>query len=277
MSFIQNKDLLELISALSTVTELPVSVHDTDFNILPGFDFSYRTDFCSEMQKNPEFEQKCRECDRYACKKVYRTKSLLIYKCHAGLLELCAPIIKNDKICGYIMLGQFTVEKDLEELTDQLIKACSAYESADKIRELSKSISQKSSDYLFSASLLLDICASHIQLKAMLHPTNEHFLELIEAYVNNHLSETITLDTLCAEFNISRSRLYETFSNLSDGGIASFVRNIRLSNAKNLLKSTDLSVVEIAHRTGFSSENYFSKVFKQKYGVTPNKFRKNTK
>lgn len=274
MSFINNKDLLELISSLAIITELPVSVYDENFNILPGFDTNYRTDFCTELQKNPVFAQKCLDCDNYALKRVKHSGNLLIYKCHIGLIETATPIIKNNKICGYIMIGQLTNNEDREQVTLELINACSAYADAEKITELAKSIKYKTPEQLFAAAKLLDICATHIQLKEMLRPSDEQLLVLIEDYINKHLTDSITISKLCTEFNISRSRLYATVSTQINGGIAAFVKSIRLTHAKKLLTTTDFSLHDIALRTGFSNNNYFSKAFKQKYGVTPKKFKK---
>lgn len=277
MSFINNKDLLELVYSLSIITELPVSVWDENFNILPGFNMNYRSEFCTELQKNPVFAQKCLDCDHYALKRVKSSGNLLIYKCHAGLIETASPIIKDNKVYGYIMMGQLTNLEDRDKLTQELIKACSDYADAETITELAKSIKHKTPEQLFAAARLLDICAAHIQLKEMLRPSDEQLLGLIEDYVNKHLTDSITLSKLCSEFNISRSRLYATVSTQIKGGIAAFVKSIRLTHAKKLLASTDFSVHDIAIRTGFSNDNYFSKAFKQKYGITPNKFKKNNK
>ena len=47
----------------------------------------------------------------------------------------------------------------------------------------------------------------------------------------------------------------------------------RLGEAKRLLEADELSINEIAHRTGFYDQSYFSKVFSQKFGIPPSEYR----
>lgn len=58
--------------------------------------------------------------------------------------------------------------------------------------------------------------------------------------------------------------------------VSDYINNIRLEQAKSMLQNPGLTISEIAYKTGFSSPNYFSTVFKNKFGVSPNVFRKGT-
>ena len=53
-----------------------------------------------------------------------------------------------------------------------------------------------------------------------------------------------------------------------------YITQLRIYNAKYLLKATDLSIDEISRQTGFSDSVYFIQVFKKIEGITPSKFRK---
>ena len=55
--------------------------------------------------------------------------------------------------------------------------------------------------------------------------------------------------------------------------ISDYVIEKRLSLAKNLLRKTDMSIVEIAERSGFSYSSYFVRLFKKKTGITPQQYR----
>ena len=57
-------------------------------------------------------------------------------------------------------------------------------------------------------------------------------------------------------------------------GIAEFIKNARLARAAELLKKTDEPVWLIAENTGFSDKDHFLRLFKKKYGVTPNNYGK---
>ena len=73
---------------------------------------------------------------------------------------------------------------------------------------------------------------------------------------------------------MGRTRLYELFDSEVKMGIAAYIRRRRMHRAKKLLKTTELSVAEIAEQVGFSDYNYFSRVYKKTYGKSPKRYRK---
>jgi AraC-like DNA-binding protein len=72
---------------------------------------------------------------------------------------------------------------------------------------------------------------------------------------------------------MSESQLYRKLRAITDKSTAIFIRHVRLEKAKELLKSTDKTVAEVAFETGFNDPNWFSKVFKEAFGMSPTKFR----
>ena len=92
-------------------------------------------------------------------------------------------------------------------------------------------------------------------------------------YINEHLCENILLGDICAACHVSRFYLCHTFKKSLGMTISEYILSRRLSEAKHLLQSSNLSVSEIAENCGFSSPSYFSMVFKRELGVTPSSFR----
>ena len=75
------------------------------------------------------------------------------------------------------------------------------------------------------------------------------------------------------KFDIGRTRLYEIFKSELKMGVSKYILRRRLHRAKRLLKTTDMSISEIAHSVGFSDYNYFSRVYKKNYGKSPRYYR----
>jgi AraC-like DNA-binding protein len=75
-------------------------------------------------------------------------------------------------------------------------------------------------------------------------------------------------------FRISRTRLYECIRPYFEKGLAAYIKDKRLEHAKYLIKTSDLSMTEIAHACGFADYNYFLRVFKKKYGVASKQLRR---
>ncbi|MBQ8229848.1 MAG: helix-turn-helix transcriptional regulator [Clostridia bacterium] len=105
----------------------------------------------------------------------------------------------------------------------------------------------------------------------------EKLLLPILTYINDNLSEKITVERLCEKFFCSRSYLYSKFKDIMGCSIADYLLFARINESKNMLTSTKKKLQIIADECGFSSLNYFSLIFKQKVGMSPSAFRKKYK
>ncbi len=99
----------------------------------------------------------------------------------------------------------------------------------------------------------------------------EKFRLFVEA---NHARQDFQVTDLCREMNLSRSQLYRKVKALFGESISDHVQNVRLEKARALLLEGKMSVAEIAYQVGYSSPDYFSTVFRSKYGAPPTAVRK---
>ena len=95
----------------------------------------------------------------------------------------------------------------------------------------------------------------------------------IQQYICAHFSEDISLSALSRQFTISEKYLSSLFKTVVGQNLVSFVNEVRIEKAKQILKETTLSVQCIAELCGFNDYFYFSKVFKKKTGVTATQYR----
>ena len=72
--------------------------------------------------------------------------------------------------------------------------------------------------------------------------------------------------------NMSRSTLYRKIQSLTGDNIVTFIRNVRLKKAISLLNTGEFTISEVAYKVGFSTPRYFSKTFKEVYGVLPSQY-----
>lgn len=91
----------------------------------------------------------------------------------------------------------------------------------------------------------------------------------------NLANENFNVDEISKEIGISRVQLYRKVKALLDCSVTDYIMNRRLKKAKYLLINERYSIAEITYMVGFSSPNYFSTVFKSKYGMRPSEFKKN--
>ena len=95
----------------------------------------------------------------------------------------------------------------------------------------------------------------------------------VSNYVQQHLSEPIKTDDIARALFMGRSRLSTNFKNETGINISDYITQIKIDEAKRLLRYSDKTFVAIATYLGFSSPSHFSKVFKEKTGPTPFEYR----
>ncbi len=100
------------------------------------------------------------------------------------------------------------------------------------------------------------------------------FTSIIESNLSN---EDLSVDDIYKGLGISKIQLYRKTKALLGFNVNDYILSVRLQKAKYLLINEDLSISEIAYKVGFSSQAYFSTVFKSKFSVTPSEFKESSK
>lgn len=97
---------------------------------------------------------------------------------------------------------------------------------------------------------------------------------LAKRYIDSNYAQNITLDTLAEITHINKYYLAHSFASCIGQSPISYLSSKRLQTSKELLSSTNYSIAQIASSTGFSSQSYFSQIFKKSVGMTPQQYRK---
>ncbi|MDV3307451.1 MAG: helix-turn-helix transcriptional regulator [Cyclobacteriaceae bacterium] len=102
---------------------------------------------------------------------------------------------------------------------------------------------------------------------------DELFLQKLVALVEHHLSDTdFSVEHLQKELGISRMQLHRKLKALTDKSATEFIRTIRLKIAAEKLQAGQDNVSQIAYQVGFNSLSYFTKCFKEQFGVIPSAY-----
>ncbi|MEN0049099.1 MAG: ATP-binding protein, partial [Bacteroidota bacterium] len=187
--------------------------------------------------------------------------------------ELC-KVLKNDERTSHIPIILLTAKADIDSKLEGLGQGAEAYLDKpfeerelilrlEKLLELRKKLQAHYSN--FQATQLPPPPAAILE---------NAFLTKIYDIVKVHLADTaFGITHLCTALNMSRSQLFRKIKALTGKSPTVFIRSIRLHEARHLLKTTDLSISEIAYRVGFSTPNYFSTSFLEEFGQQPNTIR----
>lgn len=100
------------------------------------------------------------------------------------------------------------------------------------------------------------------------------YLDRALAYINDNYSYEISIAGVASYIGIDRTYLYRIFTESLNLSPARYLQKVRMTRAADLLKTTDLSVVQIAVSTGFKDLSHFSGNFKRFFGVSPSVYRR---
>jgi signal transduction histidine kinase/DNA-binding response OmpR family regulator/ligand-binding sensor domain-containing protein len=104
---------------------------------------------------------------------------------------------------------------------------------------------------------------------------DEQFLQKVKAIILAHLDdEKLSVEAVAGEVGMSRSQLFRKVTALTGSSVNELIRSFRLQKAAQLLDKKWGPVSQVAYEVGFSNLSYFSKCFKEQYGVLPSEYPK---
>jgi signal transduction histidine kinase/DNA-binding response OmpR family regulator/ligand-binding sensor domain-containing protein len=197
--------------------------------------------------------------------------------------ELCRQL-RHNEYTSHIPIIMLTAKADIESKIEGLEQGADAYlekpfnreELLMRIKKLLELRKNLQHFYLKKAGLTnnnISPAAAEEENIADTKFENE-FVKKVREAIEEHLTETnFTVEQLCKLIFMSHSQLHRKLDALTGCSPNKFIRIIRLSKAKELLKKPAESIASIALDCGYSDPGYFARVFKQEYGVTPQEWR----
>lgn len=105
------------------------------------------------------------------------------------------------------------------------------------------------------------------------------FIDQLHRIIRKNIPNTeFNIDAIASEMGLSRSAFYKKVKSLTGFAPVDLIKEFRLSYAVELLQTTNLSITEVAFRSGFADSSYFGKCFRKRYGLSPREYlRQNEK
>lgn len=120
--------------------------------------------------------------------------------------------------------------------------------------------------HLFQGTLEAEqeIADSHLEDR------DKQFMKQLHAIIQKNLSDSeFGVEDIGKQIGLSRVQLYRKVKAMTGSSVVDLLRKARLAKAKRLLESRSMSVSEVAYDVGFSAPSYFTKCFKDEYGILP--------
>ncbi len=96
----------------------------------------------------------------------------------------------------------------------------------------------------------------------------------IKEYLGSHVNEPVTLDDICGMYHMSRSYICRLFKNEVGCGVIDHHIDLKIKQAKLLIRSDELNLTQIAEKLGYASLQHFSRIFKTKTQMSPSEYAK---
>ncbi len=224
--------------------------------------------FCDNV-KCAGYEQQCYQFDFHETRRrawLYRNGGIKI--CHAGVIELFAPIYSGELLAGVMVAGQRRLDGALPVgipvLQSEIVVPPPEIAQLPPVAapELSRTL-----EGLRQLAARLRIWLetdSGIDIRQLSLPREAH----IELLVQERYRE-LTLETLAIELHLSRSRTAHLVKELTGKNLTQLLNEHKLKIARNLLTYTNHTVAEIAHHLGFRDTASFHRQFRRWTGTTP--------
>lgn len=272
------KELEHLLEDFYRITSIRITVFDEQFREIVSFPES-RPEFCRMIRSCSEGRSACAKCDAQACEFAAKHNKTHIYRCHAGLTEAITPLYVGKVLVGYLLFGHVFAYSSVQEGWEVIERCCAEYplEPAPLFQTLAD-MPQLSHEYISSAARILNMTASFLVMERMATLQEDTTAAKLDAFISENFTKPISADQICEKLKIGRSKLFKLSHELYGCGISAQMRKLRMEKAKALLLDRpDLSITEIADACGYSDYNYFSTVFSQTFGSSPNALRKDKK
>ena len=111
------------------------------------------------------------------------------------------------------------------------------------------------------------------KFQTVLEDRNKYIIQKCIEYISGNLSEELSVETLANRFHFNPNYFSTIFKKNTGVAISYFILDMRMQKAVFLLQNSEKKIYEIAEKVGFRDVKYFCKVFKSKFGVTPNHYR----
>jgi AraC-like DNA-binding protein len=229
---------------------------------------------CTMLRETLELDSKCRDLDQKMMRTAYERNGMITYTCHAGMREATAPIIIEDRLVGYVMLGQFRSEAAPERsmYSDQ-------WESEQGNSDLQRAYLEtpvfpehKIETLLKMFRHLLEfIISGHL-----IHLRDYDLIQPIVEHIEQHPDRALSLEEAAAMAGRSPSTVSRIFKKVTGRSFKQYRQNYRLELAASLLAASPTRPVsEIAGLVGYEDALYFSRIFRKFFGVSPSVYRQN--
>lgn len=252
------KSIIKLLEASARVADLSICLHDGIYKFELPLEWSTHSGrFCRAVKA--KHLQECVDFDMFEVHNAIAADPAgRIHVCPFGITEIAVPIFLGHVLAGVLFASSRSQQKtSSEKYKLQIVPSRAWFEDR---------------------RMMLQMLAK--QLGALLHGESKDVLEEYKRrndifnFLLSRIYESTSLKMLANHINLSPTRTGHVVKDIFKMTLPQLNNSIKLQEALRMLLTTDLRINEISYRLKYSEQSYFSRIFKEKYSVTPLNFQK---
>lgn len=255
-----------------------------DYNLLASFHYRNLQPECMPFMRNILHDRsycwcikknglnRCVKGKEVAIKRGFHNPKLAV--CHAGVAEYIFPVNIKGETVTFVSVSGYRTEKlpDFERIAERVNadpeKLKTEYLKLNPDIPDIETISPLIRPLVHMLELLYSMPSENAPTDRGEAAYNEIFNYLVENYKSN-----IRISDVCAYVHYSESFVFHVFKKYGGGTINEFLTKLKTEEAAAQLIETDKKILDIAYDVGYNDSNYFTNVFKNRFGVSPKVYR----
>lgn len=189
-----------------------------------------------------------------------------------SVLTACIKRI-HETSCSYQDANLFLMQ--IYGITFRLCKEARLFEDPVRKNQIISDFKQSATLDASMECIYLMIHMYHEALNEESHHADTKLIQQVLDYLEHHCHDELTLQSVAEAFHVTPSHLSRLFKSVRGENFSTYVMNQKLTKAASLLLSCpERSIAQIAEGLGYYTPAYFTRIFKEKFGVTPSQYRK---
>ncbi len=263
-------EVQRLLDTFAAALRVRVALYGPDGAIITTNHHLRNSEYCQLIQKI--LPGRCEALDASKQAECLVKGSLQCYRCHGGLKEAVAPVMADNRLAGFVLIGQF---RDTERPPADMPQGRRGDASAAQLRRAFNKLpfveTERLDDILGMFMMLVD----YIVARELVGLRGDWVFEKARRYIERHLSEAIRLEDVARHVGRSVSSLAHLLRNRYGTTFKRLLIERRLELVEKLMRSRpELSIGEAAATAGFEDRFYFSRIYRKYRHRTPSQQRK---
>lgn len=211
----------------------------------------------------------CLELDESKRQEAASKRATVCYVCHAGLVEAIKPIYFEDKLLGFVMIGQFRSE---EHVPAKVARDWGLNQNVHELESAYSSLPYVPRDRIDDILGLFSVMVDYIVVQRMVILKGSVVLQEIIEHIESHVDQEITLADAAGLVHKSPSTVSHLFKSKLGKSFKQTLIEAKLRKAEEYMAADpDITIAEAAAKVGYADPLYFSRIYKRYRGVPPSK------